>query len=206
MSGAQFSSLPHFDQLKMFLASKKIPTRQPHRGLPFRPMTSDLVDFININLGLAALYVQKLTPSISESAIDLLAVSGLLHFPPTEGGPLCYLARLGQDKVKRRFAESCSVMPTAVMSVVETYSGVLDKDVISRLFVKTEVTGQSSEYQSQREMSLLLSSSELKAVGQTRGVENREVFLLPVPFLAVILFAGLLLVTVSVCIVYKTLL
>ena len=199
MSGSQFPSLPHFDQLKEFLISKKLPTRRLRKGSPRRPSTPHLVEFINICLGLAALYVGKLTPGISEAAIDVLAVSGLVHFPPTEGGPLNYLARLGQDEARRRFNESCSVMPAeSVRAIVETYSNVLDRNGIHELFAKTKLTPQSSEYQRQREKTLLLTSSELREVGNTCGVQNREVFLLPVPCLVVMLVAAVVLVTVCV--------
>lgn len=205
MSGSQFPSLPHFNQLKEFLKSKKVPTRRLRKGTQlYRPLTPDLIEFINIGLGLAALYVRKLTPDISESAIDVLAVSGLVHFPPTEGGPLSYLARLGQDEARKRFTEACSVMPTeTVRAVVETYSSVLDRNGINELFVKTILTPQSSEYQRQREKTLLLTSSELKEIGQTHGVENKEVFLLPIPCLIVMLITVLTLFAVCVFTVFS---
>ncbi len=69
------------------------------------PPPTEITDLFMAGAVNAALLIKKLSPSVPEAAIDILAVSGLAHFPPTEGGPLSYITRVGADKVVLRLKE-----------------------------------------------------------------------------------------------------
>ncbi len=67
------STVPHFDQLKSYISTRKLPSIR-YQSSPF-PSRTELVELFNLFLGLVALQARQSTPDISEAAIDVLAVN-----------------------------------------------------------------------------------------------------------------------------------
>ncbi len=171
------STVPHFDQLKSYITTRKLPSVR-YRSSPF-PSQADLVELFNLFLGLVALQVRQSTPDISEAAIDVLAVSGLVSYPPSEGGPLNRLARCGLSDAKKRWSELSKFLPSETK---ESYGELLEGEAFDTLFVKSKSSeSELTEYERMKEETLLLTSSELKAVGRTGMVGRRDVFMYPLP-------------------------
>jgi len=168
--------IPHIDKLKSYLSTGRLPSIR----LRSAPHKADVVEFINISLALLALNLRLLSPDLSESAIDLLCVSGLIHYPPAEGGPLSYLARLGNPRAKARWGVLCKRMPADIVhGIVESVGAMIEPEASDNLFVKSLGTGLFKET---RDNSLLMDKSELLEIGPTGVLRTREAFMYPLPF------------------------
>ncbi len=177
MVNGNHSTVPHFDQLKSYISTRKLPSIR-YRSSPF-PSRTELVELFNLFLGLVALQVRQSTPDISEAAIDVLAVSSLVSYPPSEGGPLNRLARCGQSDAKKRWTKLSKFLPSETK---ESFEELLEGEAFDTLFVKSKSSeSELTEYERMKEETLLLTSSELKAVGRTGMVARRDVFMYPLP-------------------------
>ncbi len=183
MSG-HHSTVPSYELLKSYIETRKLPSVR-HRFTT--PSQTDLTELFSMCLGLAALQVLQLTPGISEASIDVLAVSGVIGYPPSEGGPLNQLARYGQTAVKETWTRLAKFVPSETK---EAFEKLLDKEPFNTLFVSAELKSKLSPYQEMREETLLLTSSELSAIGRTGMVGKSYVFMYPLP---TILATGLIL-------------
>ena len=144
------------------------------------PPTSKIADLFLYNAANSSLLVKKLCPEVPEGAIDALCVSGLLHFPPTEGGPLSYLARVGNNPLED-LAAACESAP------LQKEADLLLRSIQSSdgaLFLESEDKDEEgvSEFRKRRSEFTVLSAADLRLVGPTRGVQDMEVFLYPVVF------------------------
>ena len=127
----------------------------------------------------ASLEIRQLHPSVPETAVDVLCVSGLVQFPPTEGGPFNYLARNGLDRIVQKLQALIAIPALReeverVLSKLARFNGEnFSSDVsISENEMLTEFQERKSEV-------VILSAAELSKVGMTRGLDNMEVFLYP---------------------------
>ncbi len=185
MSG-DHSTVPHYDLLKSYIETKKLPSVQ-HRSTT--PSQADLIELFNICLGLAALQVLQLTPGISETAIDVLTVSGVIGYPPSEGGPLNQLARYGHTAVKEMWTKLAKFIPSETK---ERYEKMLKEEVFDALFSSPNSKSRLTSYEKMREETLLLTSSELKGIGCTGTIDKKYVFMYPLPTLLATLLILLL--------------
>ena len=131
----------------------------------------------------------------------MLCVSGLVHFPPTEGGPLNYLVRLGYISAKNKWSDLCGIVPAGIVRITKDNldDTVSDETLFNTLFVKSAGGSKMTEFQKLREDSLLLTSTELLGVGQTGQVRTKEAFMYPVPaVLATVVVSVLVLSALSV--------
>lgn len=146
-----------------------------------------------LHLGLTAMQIKRVNPDISEAAIDTLSVSGLVHFPPTEGGPLNYIVRRGKIETVKCFEEILAKIPNhhALFGIenIIAKSGITESGV-EHLFSAHPVDNHTaiSEFQKQRNETVLLDNQELRSIGITRGLQNQEIYLFPIGLLLVMLF------------------
>ena len=136
-------------------------------------------------------------PSVPETAIDVLCVSGLVQFPPTEGGPCNYLARNGLDRIVRKLESLLAneVLREEAERILSKLAQIKDED---DLFSDVSVSGNemATEFQERRSEVTLLSAADLRKIGPTRGLANMEVFLYPSLLL---ILCGILFLVLIVC-------
>ena len=138
-----------------------------------------------------ALSLRELFPGISDAKIDVLFILGLVHFPPSEGGPLNYLARQRSAKYMTQSLDKINKKIPFTKDIEQLRS------LPARLY-KGELFVVDCETENMDEMGLtLFSASDLRKIGPTRGVMNREVFLLPIPII-LLLGSWLLLIIIFI--------
>ena len=171
-----------------------------------RPTEAEIADLFLSSAINSVLLVKKLSPNVSEAAIDMLSVLGLSNFPPGEGGPLNYLLRLGRSRVLLKLEQL--VYTPALVSEAEALieSAKLLVDTEKHLFlgkVEGKEYRSGSDFQTRRSELIALSAAQLKAVGPARGVVNQEVFLYPLPAIAAFgALMGLVIVILSLFIYF----
>ena len=155
------------------------------------PLSADQVSKLFIcNLSCAALLVKKLLPSVPEAAVDVLSVGSLVHFPPSEGGPLAYLVRNGEEGVLSQL-QSVSGFGGVFEEEADRLIQLLrhkDSHLTAEMLFKPIPTPASSSkvikdefLESRMELSPL-SASELAKVGPTLGLRHPRSLLYPLPF------------------------
>ena len=169
--------------LQRFLTHGKFIIRYKHRvtwGGRCK-ILSGMTDLFLLNVVTSALLARKVSQDVSEAAIDVLCVSGLVHFPPTEGGPLSYLARVGKSFVLEKLQALIKnpQLHAEVQRVTRKAESLLPAEA-DKLFVKTQTGVESS---SQRSELVALSASELAQTGPARGAQNLDVILYPFPMI-----------------------
>lgn len=170
------------------------------RGKP--PPATEIADLFLAGAVNSALLVKKLSPDIPEAAIDILSVSGLTHFPPGEGGPLNYLARIGPSTLELKLKELAYTPALGTEADAILVSSKLLVETQKESFIDDDKRGwqlrqRRSEFQERSSEFLSLSAEELRKVGPTKGIRNQEVFLYPVPAVAglTVLLLAVLMIT-----------
>lgn len=161
---------------------------------------------------------------LPEYAIDILCVSGLVNFPPTEGGPLNYLARNGTESILQQLDQVG--VRAALWEEVERLEmrRVLDK--VDGLFQVTprkegkgkgeeeeetdeeepkeakEEEGEEEEEEEEGDYSsqvTSLSAAQLQIIGPTKGLTDMRSLLRPLWSLLCLLLCVLLAVLLIGC-------
>ena len=136
-----------------------------------QPSLHQLSSLFLINLASAAAELLCRFPQLSPDAIDFICVSGLVHFPPTEGGPVNYWKR------------SSNQFFLGTLQQLTHYSALHDT---AETLIKDNYLFQLEPSPSLR----LLSDKELRTVGPTRGLERPLLLLSPLPF-GFLIFCGI---------------
>lgn len=132
-----------------------------------------LISFLfTLNLVNAASYLLT-QESSSVDVIDFLAVSNLVHFPPTEGGPINYLRRNRVQYLQDKLSQ---------LKKYPSTSSIVDK--VCQDFEQLTTNLQSTPASE----ASLLSNAELRRIGPARGVVNIKKYLFPVSLQLMLLF------------------
>lgn len=182
----------HLQRLRKFIETSKIPPSERKRNLSL--MRAKVADLFTLNLILSALYTRQVTSSVSEAAIDTLCVAGLVQFPPTEAGPLNFAARFGKKSTTSMFDEATKAVPFLVdvggtkslrkLFADVVFQGLFDPELIHK--EEQPEGGLVNVFEKQKSNLVLLSGKELRRVGCTHGLKNKEVFLLPLVTVSVL--------------------
>ena len=142
---------------------------------------SMLPDLFLLNIVVSALLAKNVSQDVSEAAVDVLCVSGLVHFPPTEGGPLSYFARIGKTSVleKLQALAKNQWLRSQAQWLTRKAESLLPQEK-DKLFVKPQTEFKFSSQISELQV---LSATELAQTGQAKGAQNFEVFLYPIPII-----------------------
>ena len=217
--------------LRAYLTNSLAATRVCKQGKPSADDVSILFYAANMKASIQARSMNE----IPEYAIDFLCVSGLVGFPPSEGGPLNYLARNGKELIIRRLQKVADSLKDEVQrldmdkvldnvhelfGVSEHNSNVHDlgtAEAVSDVDIENEkstenITNRADTNQGGGEGAqsdgvrssycsavTVLSAAQLERVGPTRGLDNVELLLYPLPMVLALLAVGLLLFTVITC-------
>lgn len=120
---------------------------------------------LNIVITSHEIISSKFAPSVD--AVDFIAVSGLVQFPPTEGGPLSYLRKRNHHGIHGLHA----------MLNDFQWNYPLNK-ITDRLLKRVDqIPSHASEAESN-----LLTNKELYDIGPTQGLENSSSLVYPFPF------------------------
>lgn len=87
---------------------------------------AELAQLFLLNLSFCCLKIKDECQNVSEAAIDALCVSGLIKYPPSEGGPLSYFVCNGKDSCLRRFMDQLFTAFLTLLTLMLTclYSSV----------------------------------------------------------------------------------
>ena len=160
---------------------------------------------------------------LPEYAIDILCVSGLVNFPPTEGGPLNYLARNGTesilqqlDQVGVRAALREEVERLEMRRVLDKVDGLFqviprkegqgkgeeEEEADEELKEAKEEEGEEEEGEEEGDYSSQvtpLSAAQLQIIGPTKGLTDMRSLLRPLWSLLCLLLGVLLAVLLIGC-------
>lgn len=170
--GLNCTALQHFVTHGKFIVKRKATWGSCSKILSMLP------DLFLLNIVVSALLAKNVSQDVSEAAVDVLCVSGLVHFPPTEGGPLSYFARIGKTSVLEKL-QALAKNPwlhSQAQWLIRKAESLLPQET-DKLFVKPQTefnfSSQISELQ-------VLSAAELAQTGPAKGAQNFEVFLYPI--------------------------
>ena len=150
--------------LSRYLSKQPVTVIRDSKRLPLHQLSSLFL----INLASAAAELLNCFPQLSPDAIDFICVSGLVHFPPTEGGPISYWKRNGSQFILN------------TLQLLVKYSGLhypAEALIKDKFLFQQEPSPQLS----------LLSDKELRTIGPTHGLEQHLPLLTPV---GLIFFCG----------------
>ena len=175
-------------------------------------MTDELLsNLFFLNNVLASLHAFNVTSGLSEASIDILSVTGLVQFPPTEGGPLNFAARLGRERLISMYELCIKAVPFLVdISGAKNPRNLLAEENLLHLYnlnpsiIKLPSTSEQSLleiFQLQRSELILMNQNELRQVRRSEGVTNKELFLFPFLFVSSVGMSFLILF-LSVIILY----
>lgn len=173
---------------------KKTFTKRNRRSLSVT--ATEVSELFIYSLVSASLDIRQMHPSIPETAIDVLCVSGLVQFPPTEGGPCNYLVRNGLDRIVRKLESLLAkeVLREEAERILSKLVQVKDEEISPDVSVGGNK--MAIEFQGQRSEMALLSAADLRKIGPTRGLANMEVFLYP---LLPLILCGVLCLVLIAC-------
>ena len=160
---------------KLLAEYAKHPASIRNRTTPSRPQSQSVLKIFIVNIVLTATQLlSDYEGTLSADALDFLCVSGLVHFPPTEGGPINYLKRNGRGLLVDQLRDlSCSGNPK-----LKEFAASLVERLNQAVFPGNTLS--------------LLSDEELARVGPTHGMQHLESLLHPFPFNAHLLYFILL--------------
>lgn len=143
----------------------------------------ELVELFLLNLSFCCLKAKEDYPNMSEAAIDALCVSGLIQFPPSEGGPLNYFVRNGKENCTIKFKKFITHFLANKFENVSKVGSKVDalySEVCSDTLGSVGLSGIRSE-------GIYLTANELRAIGPACGILNKEVFLFLIGFNVLVL-------------------
>ena len=170
--GLNCTALQHFVTHGKFIVKRKATWGSCSKILSMLP------DLFLLNIVVSALLAKNVSQDVSEAAVDVLCVSGLVHFPPTEGGPLSYFARIGKTSVLEKL-QALAKNPwlhSQAQWLIRKGESLLPQET-DKLFVKPQTEFKFSSQISELQV---LSAAELAQTGPAKGAQNLEVFLYPV--------------------------
>lgn len=173
--GLNCTALQHFVTHGKFVVKRKATWGSCSKILSMLP------DLFLLNIVVSALLAKNVSQDVSEAAVDVLCVSGLVHFPPTEGGPLSYFARIGKTSVleKLKALAKNQWLRSQAQWLTRKAESLLPQEK-DKLFVKPQTEFKFSSQISELQV---LSATELAQTGQAKGAQNFEVFLYPIPII-----------------------
>lgn len=120
---------------------------------------------VNIVITSYEIISSKVAPSVD--AVDFIAVSGLVQFPPTEGGPISYSRKRDQHGTR------------AIHTMLNVFPWNYPLNRMSDRLLKRvdQIPPRALEAESS-----LLTNKELYNIGPTRGLENSGSLIYPLPF------------------------
>ena len=152
----------------------------------FKPVASDICLLFKANLAHACALLLDKHPQTTAGALDFLCVSGLVGFPPAEGGPINFVQLVGTEELVNQLRTL-----TSHPLLDESAKVLTDNPPAALLTGLAEVTLP------------VLSSDDLKAIGPATGIHNLPTFLnplsisLPSLFLLGMMLVAFLLAAVS---------
>ena len=151
---------------------KTTPTPEPH------PQTLLFIFIANVVVTALDLLTQYSNTVLSADAIDFICVSGLIGFPPTEGGPVNYLKRNGCG----------SLMADKLRNIVTTNQHLKEYAISLSIALDDKIIDGCGLS--------LLSDNELANIGPSRGSPHVSSLLYPIPINArsLIVYAILLII------------
>ena len=170
--GLNCTALQHFVTHGKFVVKRKATWGSCSKILSMLP------DLFLLNIVVSALLAKNVSQDVSEAAVDVLCVSGLVHFPPTEGGPLSYFARIGKTSVLEKL-QALAKNPwlhSQAQWLIRKAESLLPQET-DKLFVKPQTEFKFSSQISELQV---LSAAELAQTGPAKGAQNFEVFLYPI--------------------------
>lgn len=170
--GLNCTALQHFVTHGKFIVKRKATWGSCSKILSMLP------DLFLLNIVVSALLAKNVSQDVSEAAVDVLCVSGLVHFPPTEGGPLSYFARIGKTSVLEKL-QALAKNPwlhSQAQWLIRKGESLLPQET-DKLFVKPQTEFKFSSQISELQV---LSATELAQTGPAKGAQNFEVFLYPI--------------------------
>ena len=170
--GLNCTALQHFVTHGKFIVKRKATWGSCSKILSMLP------DLFLLNIVVSALLAKNVSQDVSEAAVDVLCVSGLVHFPPTEGGPLSYFARIGKTSVLEKL-QALAKNPwlhSQAQWLIRKAESLLPQET-DKLFVKPQTEFKFSSQISELQV---LSAAELAQTGPAKGAQNFEVFLYPI--------------------------
>ena len=170
--GLNCTALQHFVTHGKFIVKHKATWGSCSKILSMLP------DLFLLNIVVSALLAKNVSQDVSEAAVDVLCVSGLVHFPPTEGGPLSYFARIGKTSVLEKL-QALAKNPwlhSQAQWLIRKAESLLPQET-DKLFVKPQTEFKFSSQISELQV---LSAAELAQTGPAKGAQNFEVFLYPI--------------------------
>ena len=134
-----------------------------------KPDPQSLVNLFLINLVVTAVELLKEYEGLSADSLDFLAVSGLVHFPLTEGGPINYMKRNGLTSLNAKLQEAISKNTSnkQLQNLIRSLMNSLES-------MDEEETGKYGLS--------LLTDRELRLIGPTLGAQHISSILYPFPF------------------------
>ena len=173
--GLNCTALQHFVTHGKFIVKRKATWGSCSKILSMLP------DLFLLNIVVSALLAKNVSQDVSEAAVDVLCVSGLVHFPPTEGGPLSYFARIGKTSVleKLQALAKNQWLRSQAQWLTRKAESLLPQEK-DKLFVKPQTEFKFSSQISELQV---LSAAELAQTGPAKGAQNFEVFLYPIPII-----------------------
>lgn len=173
--GLNCTALQHFVTHGKFVVKRKATWGSCSKILSMLP------DLFLLNIVVSALLAKNVSQDVSEAAVDVLCVSGLVHFPPTEGGPLSYFARIGKTSVleKLQALAKNQWLRSQAQWLTRKAESLLPQEK-DKLFVKPQTEFKFSSQISELQV---LSAAELAQTGPAKGAQNFEVFLYPIPII-----------------------
>lgn len=173
--GLNCTALQHFVTHGKFIVKRKATWGTCSKILSMLP------DLFLLNIVVSALLAKNVSQDVSEAAVDVLCVSGLVHFPPTEGGPLSYFARIGKTSVleKLQALAKNQWLRSQAQWLTRKAESLLPQEK-DKLFVKPQTEFKFSSQISELQV---LSAAELAQTGPAKGAQNFEVFLYPIPII-----------------------
>ena len=144
--------------LRAYLTNSLTVTRACKQGKP----SADDVSILFYTTNMKASVQARRMNEIPEYAIDFLCVSGLVGFPPSEGGPLNYLARNGKESIIRRLQKVAGSLKDEVQ--------MLDMDKV--LDNVHELFGVSRKLEHNHDLGKAEAVSDMDIENERRSTEN----------------------------------
>ena len=138
---------------------------------------AELAELFLLNLSFCCLSIKTTQKNVSEAAIDALCVSSMIQYPPSEGGPLSYFVRNGCSGCTLKFKRLYTSINPSLLNQFETVTAV-ETVLFDKVLCKNDTfVSPMIDFHKMQSEGIFLTASELRTIGPSRGIVNKEVFL-----------------------------